>query len=142
MLKEAAVLLTLFGLLAIWGSLGVAGELRAELRRVILTPEASYVVLETAHGNLSMILSVNQGIAIRDAVNGTEHYRPTTHDLAVELAGKAGVRKLVIYGLENGTYLGRLVLRDGEVEVRPSDGLAVCMRAGCPVYVARELVGG
>lgn len=136
------MLLALFGLLAMWGLVGETGELRAELRRVILTPEASYVVLETARGNLSMVLSVEQGIAIRDAVNDTQHYRPTTHDLAAALAGKAGVRRLVVYGLQNNTYLGKLELRDGEVEVRPSDGLAVCMRTGCPVYVAPELVKG
>jgi bifunctional DNase/RNase len=125
-IKEFLVLLLAFGAISL---LSIVNEpyYGAELRGVIISPEVAYVILETRAGNLSMVLSPLQGIAVRDAVNGTEHYRPTTHDLAAELAGIAGARKLH--------------LRVGVVEVRPSDGVVVCMETGCPIYIARHLVG-
>lgn len=140
MIKEFLLLFLLFGIMA---TVGIVSETdyNAELRGVIISPEVAYVVLETEAGNLTMVLSPIQGIAIRDALNYTSHFRPTTHDLAAELAGIAGVKKLVVYDLVNGTYLARLHLRSRIVEVRPSDGLVVCVSENCSIYVARHLVG-
>ncbi|TRO61977.1 bifunctional nuclease family protein [Candidatus Bathyarchaeota archaeon] len=129
-----------FSIIAVVGT--VSGpDYRAELRGVVISPDVALVILETHAGNLSMVLSPEQGVAIRDALNYTEHYRPTTHDLATELAGKAGVRKLVVYDLVNGTYMAELHLRTGTVDTRPSDGMVVCAIQDCPIYVARHLVG-
>jgi len=139
-LKEFLTLVLLLVVVAFVGG-GEGQYYKAELRKVTIYPQVAYLTLETKAGNLSMTVSPSQGGAIRDALNGTSHPRPTTHDLAAKLAKLLGVKKLVIHNLVNGTYLAELYTGTGVVDIRPSDGIVICMEDGCPVYIARKLVG-
>lgn len=66
--------------------------------------------------------------------------RPITHDLLTALIDHLGGRltKVVIDDLWNGVYYAKLHLAvDGKtvtVDARPSDGVAVSLRAGVPLY--------
>ncbi len=141
MLKEFLTLVLLLAVVVFVGS-GEEQYYKAELRKVTIYPQVAYLTLETRDGNLSMTVSPSQGVAIRDALNEASHPRPTTHDLAAELARLSGVKKLVVHDLVNGTYIASLHLGAGVVDIRPSDGIVVCIRDGCPIYVSRELIAG
>ena len=72
--------------------------------------------------------------------------RPLTHDLmisALELCD-AAVARVEITDLVDGTYYSMLILeRQGvhfEVDARPSDALALAVRAGCPILVAQHVI--
>lgn len=86
--------------------------------------------------------------AILRALQGVPVPRPMTHDLFASVLGSLGVElvEVRVHDLREGTYIGSLHLRseDGEgfteVDARPSDGLALAVRTGARVRVARRLL--
>jgi len=72
--------------------------------------------------------------------------RPMTHDLARNLIGYFNARldKVVITELKEETFFAVLWLsQNGEamtVDARPSDAIALALRADCPIYVAEQVM--
>ncbi len=87
-----------------------------------------------------------EAMAIMLAVQGIEPPRPLTHDLMISIIGAAGyeVERVEITRVENGTFFATLVLKGPErtlnIDARPSDSLALSVRAGCPVFVDEEVM--
>jgi bifunctional DNase/RNase len=80
--------------------------------------------------------------AIAMRLQGVSPERPMTHDLFANAIGElhARIRAIVISDLEEETYHARLVLeapdeRIVEIDARPSDAIALAVRAGAPIYV-------
>ena len=73
--------------------------------------------------------------------------RPLTHDLlknVIELLGGEVIR-VVINDLQNDTFYARIVLQNEsgetiEVDSRPSDAIALAVRADAPIYVEDEVM--
>ena len=71
--------------------------------------------------------------------------RPLTHDLLGSLITKLGgnIEKIVVSDLSNDTFYAKIVLAANggqqEIDCRPSDALAVAVRAQVPIFV-EELV--
>lgn len=93
-------------------------------------------------------VGVPEAEAISRALNRVEMPRPMTHDLLASLVTSLGARveEVVIHELRDGTYYGAIRLRNGargeriEVDSRPSDGLALALRTGAAIRVARILL--
>lgn len=72
--------------------------------------------------------------------------RPLTHDLVMGILEQLGasVERLVISDLQNESYYAMLDLRCGErvcsIDCRPSDGIAIAMRAGAPLLIDSDLL--
>jgi bifunctional DNase/RNase len=72
--------------------------------------------------------------------------RPLTHDLVKRILDGTGVvlRRVRITALQERTFFATLVLesggRDVEIDSRPSDAIALALRAHCPILVSRALV--
>ena len=81
--------------------------------------------------------------AIAIPLNRVEVRRPLTHDLVGSIVSALGARveRVVINDFTEGIFHARLVLethdRHLEIDSRPSDAIAVALRAGAPIYVAR-----
>ncbi|HIF40513.1 MAG TPA: bifunctional nuclease family protein [Planctomycetes bacterium] len=77
-----------------------------------------------------------------------EHPRPLTHQLAFDAIAALGAKlaRVEIVDLRENTFFARLVLtttaseEDIRVDARPSDALALAMRAGCPIHVAESVL--
>jgi len=121
----------------------IIDSLRASLlgseRVVILKDEMTerYLPIWIGPAEASAIAVKLQGVAVA---------RPLTHDLlqsVIETLG-AAVDRIVIADLENDTFYAKIVLRvnGGNVEVdsRPSDGLALAVRAGAPIFVEESVL--
>lgn len=88
--------------------------------------------------------------AILRELQGVRVPRPMTHDLMVSLLDhmEAELAEVRIHDVREGTYHGSLhIRREGrddltEVDTRPSDGLALAVRTGARVRVARHLLAG
>ena len=88
--------------------------------------------------------------AIMRVLQGVEPPRPLTHDLMAGMLGPLGaeLEEVRVHDLRDGTYYGSLVLRrEGQsepvvVDTRPSDGLALAVRTGARIRVARRLLAG
>lgn len=101
---------------------------------------------------LPIVVGVPEAQAIHIGLTKDKPGRPMTHDLLCNLlAGLNGtLESITIYKLENETFFAHLNVEqrssDGEIEQiirvdsRPSDGIAVAVRVGCPVYVAEEVM--
>jgi bifunctional DNase/RNase len=72
--------------------------------------------------------------------------RPLTHDLIKNILEtiEARLLKIVVTDLRENTFFAELHLQVGEGEVtvdsRPSDAIALALRAGAPIYVDEEVV--
>ena len=87
-----------------------------------------------------------EAMAIMLAVQGIEPPRPLTHDLMMQIVMAAGyeVERVEITRVESGTFFATLFLTGHggtlNIDARPSDSLALAVRAGCPVFVAEEVM--
>ena len=86
--------------------------------------------------------------AIAMELEGAAAPRPLTHDLLKSILQGAGVdfEKVLVSELKEGTYYARIFLtsagKDFEVDSRPSDAIALALRFGKPILVARSLMEG
>jgi bifunctional DNase/RNase len=86
---------------------------------------------------LSMLTQLDSGIAPP---------RPLTHDLMATVLGelRAEVVRAVVTDLRDGTFYARLVLRaegrELEIDARPSDAIALALRAKAPIYVEAQVL--
>jgi uncharacterized protein len=98
-----------------------------------------------------ILIGVNEARAILMALEEVVVPRPMTHDLMHALAQAAGLRleRVLVDELRNNTYFGMLEFRDerdgGErppllIDTRPSDGLALGVRARASILVAPAIL--
>lgn len=86
--------------------------------------------------------------AVDRALRGVRPPRPLTHELMGDLLVATGAElvNLIIDELRDGTYLAalELKLRNGQglvlIDTRPSDGMALALRNGSPILVARKVL--
>jgi uncharacterized protein len=108
------------------------------------------VLLRQSQGNqrLPVWVGILEAQGIMRALQGIEMPRPMTHDLMATLLKEMGgtLEKVTIDELRDGTYHGKLLLRvRGEkeprtIDTRPSDGMALALRTGAPIYVADQVL--
>ena len=106
------------------------------------------VVLREASGDavLPVWVGAMEAMAISLVLNNENLPRPLTHDLFLMTlkAFKAELRRVEINDLREGTFYAVLVLSGPEgrtrVDCRPSDAIALAMRAGAPILVEEEVL--
>jgi bifunctional DNase/RNase len=87
-----------------------------------------------------------EATAILLALEGVETPRPMTHDLLLSLVRTLDnyVERVEITRVDEGTFYAAVILRGEEstriVDARPSDSIALAIRAGAPIYVADEVM--
>ena len=87
-----------------------------------------------------------EAASIKSALDGETTPRPLTHDLYVHTIERIGMEivRVVLTHVTDGTYFADIILRtiDGEVVIssRPSDALAIALRATCPIYASDDLL--
>ena len=109
--------------------------------------QAFVVLMDTTEERmLPIVIGPYEAHAIAMVLHGEAFRRPLTHDLFINTLTACGrqVRRLEITRLEDSTYYAVLHVTDGrqvvEVDARPSDGIALAMRAQAPIYVAEEVL--
>jgi bifunctional DNase/RNase len=107
------------------------------------------VLREPASGGVLPIwVGTAEAQAIALALHGVIPPRPMTHDLMASLITelRAQVEEVVVTDLRNNTYFGIVRLRVAgdrkirDVDSRPSDALALALRTGAPIRVARKIL--
>lgn len=72
--------------------------------------------------------------------------RPMTHDLFINVLDAWGFKleRIVIHSLKNSTFYAVLTVSQGdikkEIDARPSDAIAIALRARCPIWVMEEVI--
>ncbi|MBA3331775.1 MAG: bifunctional nuclease family protein [Actinobacteria bacterium] len=106
------------------------------------------VLLKTADGSkfLPIWIGHPEAAAILMKLQGSSAPRPMTHDLLTDILGRlqAQVVRITVTELrENTFYAAITMLQDGseiEVDSRPSDAIALAVRADAPIYAADEVI--
>jgi len=104
---------------------------------------APVVILEEERGTraLPIWIGTAEATSIASQMNNRRPPRPNFHDLAQRVIDKldAEVERVVVTELRGGTYYAELTLRSRgrsiEIDVRPSDGIAVALRTRAPILV-------
>ncbi len=84
--------------------------------------------------------------AISDEIENIAAPRPLTHDLTRNIIRNlnAELERVVITELKDDTFLAVLWLRQGDepvtIDARPSDAIALALRADCPIYVSEQVM--
>jgi bifunctional DNase/RNase len=107
------------------------------------------IVLKEKGGNrlLPIIIGISEVTAIKMKISGIQPPRPLTHDLLKDTIAQLGARlqRIVINKLEFNTFFAKLIIetKEGalyEVDARPSDSIAVALRADAPIFVAEDVL--
>jgi uncharacterized protein len=106
------------------------------------------VLLKTADGNkfLPIWIGHPEAAAILMKLQGASTPRPMTHDLVTEMLSQLEVKvaRIAVTELRDNTFYALItVVADGaeiEVDSRPSDAIALAVRAGAPIFAADAVI--
>jgi bifunctional DNase/RNase len=124
----------------------------------MLVPAEVWTVAKAEQGSAVLIKPIGSEVAVPIFIGPLEAHailigmtnhkmpRPLTHDLLISTLEQLGTKisRIEITELKEGTFYGRLVLgRAGEdivLDSRPSDCVALAVRAKCPIFIDEAVV--
>jgi uncharacterized protein len=106
------------------------------------------VLLKTADGNRYLPIWIGQpeAAAILMRLQGASTPRPMTHDLVTELLEQldAQVVRITVTELRDNTFYASITVQQNgseiEVDSRPSDAIALAVRADAPIFAADRVI--
>jgi uncharacterized protein len=120
-------------------------EIEMTIKGLMIDPVTNMpiVVLRDAEGErvLPIWVGVFEANAIALQIENVQTPRPMTHDLLVSVIGQmAGhVARIVVCDLRDNTFYASIIIQvagqDLAVDARPSDAIALALRAGSPIFV-------
>jgi bifunctional DNase/RNase len=118
--------------------------------RVQMPTNAPILILRETSGKrrtVPIYIGGPEAHAIDLALSGTPTARPMTHDLLTTLVEGLGatIEQIVVTELRQGTFFADVYVRDatGDVQTfsaRPSDAIAIAVRAEVPIFAEEALV--
>lgn len=124
---------------------------RVQVRAVAVIDDGCGLFLGNKEKVFGLAIERPVGAAIARFLLGTSTPRPFTHELITTiLCGlHVKVERVIIHELKREAYRARLILSvqnegDGgkhliELDVRPSDGIALAAQQGAPIYVSLDV---
>ena len=106
------------------------------------------VLLKTADGNkfLPIWIGHPEAAAILMKLQGAATPRPMTHDLVTDMLSQldAQVVRIAVTELKENTFYARITVQQNgseiEIDSRPSDAIALAVRADAPIFAAQEVI--
>jgi bifunctional DNase/RNase len=123
-----------------------------QLRRIVMRDGADqqwiYLYERNGKRGFPIVIGTTEAGEIQRVVQEIRPERPLTHQLAYEAITALGARLawIDIVDLRNNTFFAHLVLQkngDAEatvVDARPSDAVALALRANCPIRVTEDVL--
>ena len=123
-------------------------EVKIESIRVSLMSQYRVVILKDAESNryLPIWIGPYEADAITIHLQDVQVPRPLTHDLVIKVIDELGakVERVIVSDLHNDTFYARIILtvsgKEVSIDARPSDAIAVAVRADCPIYVEDDVM--
>ena len=106
------------------------------------------VLLKTIEGNrfLPIWIGHPEAAAILMKLQGATTPRPMTHDLVSDIIGQldAQVVRITVTELKENTFYASITVQQNgseiEIDSRPSDAIALAVRADAPIFAAEEVI--
>jgi bifunctional DNase/RNase len=126
-------------------------EIEVKIRALMMDPNSGtpIIILKDVQSDTMLPIWVGAYEANAIALEIEKHAppRPMTHDLLRNLIVELGVRveRVVVTSLRDNTFFAVIEMRnsDGErlvLDSRPSDAIALALRADCPIFVDMEVI--
>ena len=103
----------------------------------------AYVLIlgdKNSQRRLPIVIGSTEAESIAVGIDHQRKGRPLTHDLFLRFAKEFGIEimEVVINRFRDGVYYAMLVCKQGDdltmIDARPSDAIAIAVRAGCEIY--------
>jgi bifunctional DNase/RNase len=124
--------------------------IEVRIRGLMMDPSTSMPIVVLKDVASETVMPIWVGIfeanAIALEIEKVAAPRPMTHDLTRNLIRNLNARleRVVISELKDDTFYATLWLQQGDeplvLDARPSDALALALRADCPIYVTDEVM--
>jgi hypothetical protein len=122
-----------------------------ELNKIVIDEKRhdQLIVLKEKDGDriLPIVIGLHEASAIKLKISGFTPPRPLTHDLLYTTIAnlEARIDRIIIDKLEENTFHAKIVLVDATgqtkvVDARPSDSIALSVRAHAPIFVEDEVI--
>ncbi len=122
-----------------------------ELNKIVIDEKRhdQLIILKEKGGErlLPIVIGLNEASAIKLKISGFNPPRPLTHDLMYTTIQnlEAKVEKIIIDKLEENTFHAKIVIRNESgknkvIDARPSDSIALAVRAHAPIFVEDEII--
>jgi hypothetical protein len=125
-------------------------DVEVRIRGLTLDPATSMPIIVLKDVGSDTVMPIWVGIfeanAIAIEIEKVAVPRPMTHDLARNLIHHLNghLERVVISELKDDTFFATLWLRQGDqptvIDARPSDAIALALRADCPIYVTEQVL--
>jgi uncharacterized protein len=109
-------------------------------------PSAFVLLRDSTERSVLIFIGKFEAMSIWLALEGSSADRPLTHDLLKSVVDRMGgtIERILIDDLWNNTYYAKVTISYGgktmDVDARPSDGIAVALRARAPIYMAEAVL--
>jgi len=126
-------------------------EIEVKIRGLMMDPNSGTPIVILKDVNSDTMLPIWVGAyeanAIALEIEKIAPQRPMTHDLLRNLIVEMGaqVERVVVTELRDNTFFAIIEMRNSEgekllLDSRPSDAIALALRADCPIYVNDEVI--
>src|ERR671938_1055946 len=126
-------------------------EIEVKIRALMMDPNSGTPIVILKDINSETMLPIWVGAyeanAIALEIEKIAPPRPMTHDLLRNLIVELGVQveRVVVTSLRDNTFFAVIEMRNSEgdrmiLDSRPSDAIALALRADCPIYVDMEVI--
>ena len=125
-------------------------EIEVRIRGLMMDPATNMPIIMLKDVNSDAVIPIWVGIfeanAIASEIEKIAAPRPMTHDLTRNLMRHLNTQleRVVITEIKDDTFYAALWLRQGEepmvMDARPSDAIALALRADCPIFVSEQVM--
>ncbi len=126
-------------------------EIEVKIRGLMMDPNSGTPIIILKDVNSDIMLPIWVGAyeanAIALEIEKIAPQRPMTHDLLRNFIVEMGARveRVIVTELRDNTFYAVIEMRNSADDVimldsRPSDAIALALRADCPIYVNEEVV--
>jgi uncharacterized protein len=126
-------------------------EIEVKIRALMMDPNSGtpIIILKDVQSDTMLPIWVGayEANAIALEIEKIAPPRPMTHDLLRNLLTQLGVQveRVVVTRLQDNTFFAEIEMRNSEgslmrLDSRPSDAIALALRADCPIYVDMEVI--
>ncbi len=122
--------------------------IEAEIWTVARTDQGNAVLIRPANAEVAVPIFIGQleAQSILIGLGNVPMPRPNTHDLLLSILAMMDIyiEKIEIIALKDGIFYAQISMKQDEktyvIDSRPSDSIALAVRAKCPIFIADSVV--
>jgi len=125
-------------------------QIEMTIKGLMIDPITNMPIIILRDGDGSRLLPIWVGVfeanAIALQIENVQTPRPMTHDLMKNILCdlNAHVERIVVCGLRENTFYATIDLRTADhelrIDARPSDAIALALRANAPIFVEEDVI--